>query len=124
MFLNENNGYNYTAVVNIEVNGERNIYATIDGKILDVLSSISILKVPNNIRLYPNPTNKFFKLSGLENTSINNIKIYYLTGKFIKRATVSSVNNFIEIDELKSGVYLVTYYKNDIQTITKKLVIN
>jgi hypothetical protein len=60
----------------------------------------------NNIRIYPNPTNRFINVNTYAN--IKNIDIYNIYGMKVFTQTIFE-NNKIEIDlgEFDSGTYLV-----------------
>lgn len=67
------------------------------------LSTINFSK--NNITLYPNPVKDILNISLLENTNIESYEIYDLLGK--KILSKSTIQNFINLNELSNGVYIV-----------------
>jgi len=73
----------------------------------------------NSIGLTPNPVNSILQIISLDNSSINKIRIYEITGKLVieKKGNV----NQIDISNLTNGLYLVKI-ETDKGTITKKII--
>jgi hypothetical protein len=70
--------------------------------------------------VYPNPTNDFVQIGGLENARA--IKIYNLGGKLLKEMVVNSDEITINMQHYENGIYLVNIIgKNDIVE-TRKVV--
>lgn len=76
----------------------------------------------NQIKLYPNPTNKYFSIEG-ENLTNSKIIVTDVLGNIILKRLAKS--NLIQFDStnLSSGIYLVTI-ENEGKVITKKLIVN
>lgn len=69
--------------------------------------------------MHPNPIkgNRLY----FETNKDLDIKIYDILGKLIIDKSVISNNNFIDISNIKKGIYLVRISNNN-QSITKKLI--
>ncbi len=75
----------------------------------------------SKLTLYPNPSkNGLFKLQG-ENNTILKASIYNTNGQKIKECNLT--NGLLNLTNLKSGVYFISFYDKD-KTITQKVVIN
>jgi glycosidase len=69
--------------------------------------------------IYPNPTNSSFKI----NKSVNDLRIYDLTGKLVKTFSGEfSINESYDISGLNQGLYLVKIENNNGQSLTSKLI--
>ena len=75
------------------------------------------LKLNKTIKLFPNPSTDFIKVSEL--TAKENYKIFTILGSEIKRGSVSN-NETIDIRNLNSGVYFLKFDNGT----TKKIVKN
>ena len=64
----------------------------------------------NQVKLYPNPANSFFKLSNIE---IADISIVDVMGKTVLTQKNVSTDSTINIADLNSGIYFVTIHSND-----------
>lgn len=72
-----------------------------------------------SLKLYPNLVNTSFKI----NTSVNDLRIYDLTGKLVKTFSGEfSKNENYDITNLNQGLYLVKLENNNGQSLTSKLV--
>ena len=64
-------------------------------------------EIPNKeIILFPNPVSKYLSIDGLNHTMIKRVRIYDLLGKEIYNH--SSIQQFIPIENLAPGIYLLT----------------
>ena len=73
----------------------------------------------SSVIIYPNPTNnKVFVY--LSEGKIDKLELYTILGKKIKEST--SQTNFIVVDDLSSGLYIIKVYQQNIYT-THKLII-
>lgn len=70
------------------------------------------------VRIYPNPVLDIAHISIPENITISSLVIYDINGRFIKQSTNQ---NKIDIDSLKSGVYLLKLTTTS-GTITQKII--
>lgn len=86
------------------------------------LEDLSILNVGdvsqvNDAYFYPNPaTNQLF-LSAIDAQSVKNIEIFDLLGK--KIVSYNSYTSAINISNLPQGVYLLSFYENDVKKVSK-----
>lgn len=76
--------------------------------------SVTNIKKPNYIKLYPNPAHTSFKI----NKPINSLSIYDLTGKQIKSFNEDKP---FDVSDLCQGIYIV---KTKILIIKKKALLN
>lgn len=124
MFLNENNGFNYTATNTFTVSGPGSVYATKAGNVSNINTSLTATnRQLAEISLVPNPANSKFSVQGIENTNINNLQIFDISGKLLKKATVSATSNSVSTENLKSGIYLINFFDNELPKGTKKLIV-
>jgi serine protease AprX len=74
----------------------------------------------NSIFIYPNPANNVLNYNVKNSIVISGISINDVSGKEIYKST-SSISNSIDISNLSSGVYFVTF-KSDNNSVTKKFI--
>lgn len=74
----------------------------------------------NNIKVYPNPTNGFIYLQTDE--IVNNFEVMNLLGQVVKSGDVKKSQNSIQLEELKSGTYLLKLYTADGKVISQKII--
>ena len=74
---------------------------------------------PVGYEVYPNPSNLFFKIYGVNNAKI---KIYSISRQIIYSNTLNTDVGLINTEEWKDGVYFIQIQKNN-QITTKKVVI-
>jgi hypothetical protein len=68
--------------------------------------------------VFPNPSTDFVQVSGL--TENKNYEIYNVLGAQIKKGTVNN-NEQIDIQNLRSGLYLLKFKNENTVKIKKKL---
>jgi Zn-dependent metalloprotease len=96
-----------------------------DGAFIDnfVVESVSLNTdefSSNNISLYPNPANMVLNFTIKNNTNVSGITINDVDGKLVYKSA-NAINNSIDISNLSSGVYFVTF-KSDKNSVTKKFI--
>lgn len=74
----------------------------------------------NTINIYPNPSRQQLNYTISNDTVISGITIHDVTGKEIYKSA-NAVNNSIDVSNLSSGVYFVTF-KSDNNSVTKKFI--
>ncbi|MDQ3193080.1 MAG: T9SS type A sorting domain-containing protein [Bacteroidota bacterium] len=89
----------------------------------DYITSIaSIKQSPEDVMIFPNPSNGNFNIE--LNPVINNeIKIHDMLGKLLLEEKVNN-RNFININNLKSGIYILSILDNNGIITTKKINCN
>jgi hypothetical protein len=110
MFLNENNGYNYTATNAYALDGNDEAVLTADG-------NVSFSAGPNSIhneliklvKVYPNPAKGFVQVSNSSSLSINEVGILSLTGQEIIRVPMNGNEATISTEELSNGIYFLRF---------------
>tara|TARA_R110002072_G_scaffold1380_7_gene11641 strand:- start:2146 stop:4611 length:2466 start_codon:yes stop_codon:yes gene_type:complete len=86
----------------------------------NTLSDADFIDPQKNITLYPNPTNNFIHIKGVENNT--DIFIYDINGKIIKK--INDVKDKrIDISNLKSGTYFVKIYNHNQKSTYRKLIL-
>lgn len=116
--------------------GNTNVYAYVTG---DSANSVVVLNYKANLtyvsgigdnfsfanlKLYPNPTQRTFVVSGLENTKDLSFEVYDVIGAVMKTSVVNAANSQIEIsvENLPAGEYILKALDNSGKTIgTSKL---
>ena len=118
-----------TTISNINI--ENNVSVVIDGNsngdrvIFDDLSYTCYAPMNveefniETVKLHPNPTKGSLTI-GLKSSKDTNIEIYDILGKPVFRTLISKTST-IDLQNLKSGIYIVKITQNN-STITKKLV--
>jgi serine protease AprX len=81
-------------------------------------TQISIQETNNVVCLYPNPTDQFLYITGIEN--ILDISIFDMTGRLVKQ--LKGNNYEINVSELNGGIYYCKI-QFDSKTYTKKIII-
>lgn len=76
---------------------------------------------PNDVAIFPNPTNSGFVTITTALNDIINVEVYDMLGKQVKKASMQP-NTSLNVSNLRSGIYIVRLEQNN-ATITKKLVI-
>ena len=74
----------------------------------------------NNVFIYPNPASSILNFIVKNNITISTITINDISGKEIYKAG-NAINNSIDVSNLSSGVYFVTF-KSDTSLVTKKFI--
>jgi hypothetical protein len=92
----------------------------------DLCNYVNLNEIPlvtESITIYPNPASDYFILD-LHDKTYTEINLHDLNGKPVKAICTSCSGTFdYEIDELKQGVYFVSF-KNDQETIIEKIIIH
>lgn len=82
-------------------------------------TGIDEIKILNSINIYPNPSNSIIHVNLLSPFSIKKYSIYDIFGKAILE---NSFSDNIDISELNSGIYFITFWNSDSLSITKKIL--
>ena len=78
------------------------------------------IEVENNIlKLYPNPTSNSFNI----NKAVNEVVVFDLTGKIVKRFTKTNTNKNYSVTGLNKGIYFARIKTTNNKIKTKKLII-
>ncbi|MDP2386666.1 MAG: T9SS type A sorting domain-containing protein [Bacteroidota bacterium] len=85
------------------------------------ISNVGIKEVNSltGIKLYPNPTNSSFTISGVELKTT--ISIYNIIGELIKSTQTEKNNTIIDLTDYSTGIYFIKIKNNDGEAI-KKLI--
>lgn len=122
MFLNQNNGFNYTATDNYALNAN-------DEASLTETGNVSFNQGPNGIKenlgrlikVYPNPANDFIEISNPSALNFNHVSIISITGQQLLQQPINSSQLKISTQTLNNGVYFLQF-KNQSEVIgVKKL---
>ena len=81
------------------------------------LLNVGDLSQMNNAYFYPNPAKNELFLSASDVQTVTNIEIYDLLGKKILEQ--SNYTSSINISQLPQGVYLRSFYENDVKKVSK-----
>jgi outer membrane lipoprotein-sorting protein len=115
MFLNENNGYNYTAEGTYTIDGnafEANV--TEEGTFTVEALSISATNLSTFIELYPNPSANIVNIKSSEANLFNGILVYDVKGSLVASKEMSSSTfNTLNIESLENGIYFMHFLKNN-----------
>ena len=88
---------------------------------LDLLVGVDQISLSPEIKIYPNPSNGIITIEQ-ELTTIEKIKIYSATGQLVTEI-INPLENKITVTNLQSGIYLVKITTNNIETISRKIVV-
>ena len=90
---------------------------------IQLLSGIEDIVNNEKYLLYPNPTAYSLYLRSKSSAKINDVKIYNTEGKLVKVLSVNSSEAEINVSDLSSGLYVMTFSIGD-TVITKKFIKN
>jgi len=81
-------------------------------------------KLGDRISFYPNPILDKFSISNKTGLNIIKIELHSIVGNRVRILFISNKNELkdIYIDELKRGIYFVTLYFENEQTLTQKIL--
>ena len=82
-----------------------------------ILSNGGDLSEMNTAYFYPNPAQNELFLAASDIQTVTNIEIYNLLGKKILEQ--NNYTSGINISHISQGVYLVSYYENDVKKVSK-----
>ncbi len=71
----------------------------------------------NSAYFYPNPAQKELFLSAIDVQAVNTIEIFDVLGK--KIYAQDDYTTAINIEHLPQGIYLLSFYENDVKKVTK-----
>lgn len=112
-----------------DINGELYATAINSGNIYRLVdTSLSVTEQSfSSINLYPNPSKQelFIDFSTISSSSIDNIEIFDIGGKFILNFKPNNqIIQKIDVSEFASGYYLVKIKSKSSEIMVKKLIIN
>ncbi len=82
-----------------------------------ILSNGDDISIQNSAYFYPNPAKDQLFLSASDMQAVTNIEIYDLLGK--KILSQNNYSSAINISQLPQGVYLLSFYENDVKKVSK-----
>lgn len=126
MFLNENNGYTYTASNSGVLNGTDNYTVTASGavSVTDISAIHHIVSTNLLISIFPNPSNSSITLTNNSAFTISKILITNIEGKiFFFENESSLIKRKIDLSNLNNGLYFVSLYEGEKLFSVKKLSI-
>ena len=89
---------------------------------LQEVLSIEDNMIQNSISIYPNPTSGKLYLNGNGGFDISSVEIFDLNGRNLRSYQELSGRDFLVLQDIKSGVYILRlYFENDV--LTKKIII-
>ncbi|MFD0861926.1 T9SS type A sorting domain-containing protein [Sungkyunkwania multivorans] len=95
------------------------ICASISAQINDKESS-KIAQTDKNISVHPNPAKQVFQVVGIEHSAT--LRMYSVLGKM-----VNEIENYhgqeINVQDMRSGIYLVNIQFSNQKSITRKLIV-
>lgn len=103
---------------------------TINATLANPCAALNVNEIPKSIdfTIYPNPTNEIVNIQLSGNlVESPKIKMYDMIGKLVYEKNnfdnFASQNLSFRVDNLTTGIYLISVQTND-KTTTKKLIIN
>jgi len=78
----------------------------------------------DQINIYPNPTKDYFniEIQELNNIGKNYLELYDVYGSLVMEKHLPNLNNKVNVELLKPGVYLTKIYNNNKSTVKKLLI--
>ena len=76
----------------------------------------------DNFKIFPNPSSGFVFIEQSKNRKLN-VNIFSLTGQSIKSFLLTEKKNYLNIDNIKSGIYLIQIKDEKELIQTKKLIL-
>ncbi|MFT4969244.1 MAG: hypothetical protein ACI9O4_000990 [Chitinophagales bacterium] len=109
MFLNENNGYNYTVTGNSNTfTGSAIVTATKEGTVSFAQGTTGIRVLYNSkVSLFPNPTKDIFTIQHQLGQGEYSVAVYNQLGQQIINTTLNSNYQQFSTQDLRSGIYYV-----------------
>ncbi|MCH2215411.1 MAG: T9SS type A sorting domain-containing protein [Flavobacteriales bacterium] len=100
------NGEEGSAIIEVIVTDQNNAENTVTGTYFFniSLSTSSVEKITNVLKLYPNPTSSAFSIENAD--LVERVQIFDVSGKLIKEIQGFGIN-LISVDDLKTGNYIV-----------------
>jgi hypothetical protein len=80
---------------------------TVEGQLAAALGTNDHYQTQPAIKIFPNPTKDQITIHAPENNEILLIKVYTISGNFIKNRTMSSPSEVINLENLPSGIYVL-----------------
>ncbi len=99
--ISNNDAGEYTMEVIAQDNGNLIVKTEFDVVVSPILS---IDPVVNNTLIYPNPTSEHFYIKGVDQGEISIISV---SGKVVKKMMIKTLNQRIDVSDLKVGTYLI-----------------
>ena len=100
----------------------------LDGYILryGVPTSVNGVDAAKDFSIYPNPTTDKFRITGLDLTSRNTVKVFDVVGRDVLTVQLRSGERDIDVRNFDAGMYFVQVHTDDAnrKPITRKLTIN
>lgn len=87
-----------------------------------LVTGVSDFDISNKIRLFPNPSNGYFRLQS-EDEEIKTVSIFDLSGRMLKQITANRREVQIDVSDLANGIYMVQIVDSANRRGTKKLVV-
>ncbi len=129
---------NYSDTMSLWFSATHNTYiatvsvATQDGSLTDyrasylqesdfILSTHSVQANSSELSFYPNPAHTQITLTNIKN--VDQITILDMKGVAVKKESVVSENQTVDISNLPKGLYFIQYHSGS-QVITEKMVVN
>ncbi len=93
-------------------------------EIWDTVLAVSTIQIREEVTVYPNPThNHQIQIAVPNGTTLQQVTLYSVLGKVVFTTTNPiTVQNKLQVKELKTGIYLLQITTNN-TTITKKVVV-
>ena len=87
----------------------------VEGSTLNTNESVS-----SRFKIYPNPTNNFVMVDGLQIAMDTYYEVYDITGKLVSTKTMlSATNNQIDLNLLNAGIYFLNLYEGNNRFVHK-----
>ena len=86
-------------------------------------ASSSVSEKQNNITAFINPISRNIMINSLEPAIISNLEIHDVSGKLITSKKNLLLPNFINVDCINSGIYIVTMNLKNGGLVSKKIII-
>lgn len=85
---------------------------------IDIPTSVSEVKSPQHIHIYPNPVKDILKFES--SSTFNHVNIYDMNGRLILSQNI--MTNAVSVTELPAGVYAAVFFRDDGLTERKQFV--
>ncbi|MDG1333988.1 MAG: CocE/NonD family hydrolase [Crocinitomicaceae bacterium] len=77
-----------------------------------------------SLEIFPNPTNSFIQLNGVEFNGKAHVDIYSVSGSLVHSAPLSHQDEKVSVNHLKEGMYILHLQLNNGETRTKRFVVS
>lgn len=122
IFINENNGYAFSASTSGSLSSNSLVFVSEDGSFsMAEQTAISDL-IAKNISLEPNPSKNFVRITHLKDLDISEVQILASNGQVLKNISLDHSDELVlDISDLANGLYWLSFKREAMHLSTKSM---